>query len=307
VLEDFKGVSVIDLNAAAARALAGKRAEFLKREKEAARKEVRQLLGLMDPVPPATLVGIPGLVKRAGYKIGKMRFELKGGIPLPALDFVPDNLGFVPTKPAVLYLHSNSNAVDAAPGGPIEKWMKAGHIVISVDLRGIGETAPGILAKGRPNYLGVDQKEAFLGLHLQRPLLGQRVQDVLAVLGALKSEVGFHLVGVDAAGPVALHAAALAPQVKGVTLERSLVSWSAVVSMPITHNQLTNAVPGVLKVYDLPDLAGLIAPRPLTIRAAVDPVQRPVSQAELEKAYAPCRAAYKRTGAEERLTLQTAP
>ena len=39
-------------------------------------------------------------------------------------------------------------------------------------------------------------------------------------------------------------------------------------------NQLTNVVPGALKVYDLPDLAAAIAPRPLTIEGAVDPANR---------------------------------
>ena len=45
----------------------------------------------------------------------------------------------------------------------------------------MGETAPG--AKSGP--FGSDSKEAFLALNLARPLLGQRVGDLLSVLGAV--------------------------------------------------------------------------------------------------------------------------
>jgi hypothetical protein len=60
-------------------------------------------------------------------------------------------------------------------------------------------------------------------------------------------------------------------------------------------------------VYDLPDLAAAMAPRPLTIRHPVDPVGKPVSQAELEAAYAKAREAYKAAGAEQNLLLQASP
>src|SRR5207302_691270 len=131
----------------------------------------------------------------------------------------------------------------------------AGNHVVALDLRGMGETAPGVAKVKKPSYFGVDSKEAFLALHLNRPLLGQRVYDVLAVLEALAREKRageFRLVGVGSAGPIALHAAALDPRIKAVTLEQALVSWSAVVKTPVTYNQLTNVVPGALKVYDLP-------------------------------------------------------
>jgi hypothetical protein len=47
----------------------------------------------------------------------------------------------------------------------------------------------------------------------------------------------------------------------------------------------------------LPDLAALLAPRPLTIRAAVDPVGQPVSQEALEQAYGRCKKAYEQQAA----------
>jgi pimeloyl-ACP methyl ester carboxylesterase len=196
-------------------------------------------------------------------------------------------------------------AEDAAPGGPIEGLAKAGQRVLALDLRGMGETSPGKPSTSRPGLFGVDYKEAYLGLHLNRPLLGQRVHDLLAVLEAMAADgaKAVDLVGVGTAGPVALHAAALDPRIKRLTLRRSLVSWSAVVRTPISHNQLTNVVPGALKSYDLSDLAAALAPRPLTIREAVDPLGKPLTAAVLESAYSSARAAYRASAAEANLIL----
>src|SRR5262249_53808210 len=102
----------------------------------------------------------------------------------------------------------------------------------------------------------------------------------------------------------ALHAAALDTRVARLTLKRSLTSWSDVAATAITHNQLTNVVPGALKVYDLPELAGLFAPRPLELRGMWTAAGKTASRAEVDRAYAPCRAAYERAKVGERLTVE---
>jgi pimeloyl-ACP methyl ester carboxylesterase len=297
VLEDFKGVSVPDLTRRQAQELAAKRSGT------PSASAVRRLIGLGETVDPAR-VRDAGTVERKDFLIRKRVFETEPGVLVPALDFLPEKLAR--GTALVLYLHGAGKTADAAPGGAIEKLVRAGNRVVALDLRGMGETAPGVPPKGRPNYAGVDWKEAFLGLHLNRPLLGQRVHDALAVMAALQPEApnGFHLVGLETAGPVALHVAALDPRVARLTLERSLISWSDVTATPISYNQLTNVVPGVLKVYDLPELAGLVAPRPLTIREARRAAGQTASKAEAERAYAPARDAYERAKADGRLTLQ---
>jgi hypothetical protein len=65
-----------------------------------------------------------------------------------------------------------------------------------------------------------------------------------------------------------LHAAALDPKISKLTLERSVTSWSAVASVPSTKGELANVIPGVLKKYDLPELAQALRPRPVQI---IDP------------------------------------
>jgi hypothetical protein len=188
------------------------------------------------------------------------------------------------------------------PGGPGEFWTSKGSPVLIADLRGMGTTAPA----GKSGPLGTDAKEVFLSLHLARPLLGQRVGDLLAVIAALDDEyhARFRVIGKGTAGLIALHAAALDPRIGSLTLDHSLVSWSDVVRTPLARGQLTNIVPGALATYDLPDLAATLAPRPLSIQAAVDASGHPLAQDELAAAYASCTSAYRALDAAARLSLE---
>jgi len=291
VLLDFKGKSVFDLNADREGELAAKRPL-----KAGLLDEVRRRIAFRPPA--AGLKPEPaGEVRREGYVIEKLVFRTEPGMAVPALRFKPA----AAQKSVVVYVHGEGKAADAKPGGPIEALVRAGHVVVAPDLRGTGETAPEP-PSNRNRLQGPDWKEAFLGLHLDRPLLGQRVYDLLSVVEALGGDV--EVAGVDGAGPVVLHAAALEPRIRKVSIERSVISWSSVVRTPVGHGQLANAVPGALEAYDLPDLAGALAPRPLEIRAPVDPAGGEVPQAQVDEAYAACKAAYGRAGAAGQLVLR---
>jgi pimeloyl-ACP methyl ester carboxylesterase len=67
-----------------------------------------------------------------------------------------------------------------------------------------------------------------------------------------------HLVGVGQAGIVALHAAALRPELfASVTLRDTPRDWASVVRQHVPAGQLDATVHGALEVYDLPDLVSL--------------------------------------------------
>jgi hypothetical protein len=106
--------------------------------------------------------------------------------------------------------------------------------VLALDLRGLGETAPGPPPKG-PNDFGADAKEAFLALHLDRPLLGQRVLDVLLVLVKLMAEEEaeeFDVVGVgDGAGAGVVVAVVVV--VGAVVVEVEVVVFVVVVDVDV--------------------------------------------------------------------------
>ena len=68
-----------------------------------------------------------------------------------------------------------------------------------------------------------------------------------------------HLMGVGQAGIVALHAAALRPELfASVTLRNTPHEWASTVKRPIPAGLLEGTIHGALKVYDLPNLVQLI-------------------------------------------------
>lgn len=299
VLEELKGKSAFHLNAEREAELAALRAKRQPNPDELL-KELRHRTGLRTPVAAASMKE-SGVVQRGDLAIRKLLFQTEPGIPVPALLF---DKGSAKRSPIVIYVNGAGKAADALADGPIEKLATTGVRVLALDLRGFGETAPSKAARDKAGAFGGDFTEAYLGLHLNRPLLGQRLHDLLAVADKMAGETDeLRLIGIGAAGPVALHAAALEPRFKRVRVEGALVSWSAVVRTPVSHDQLTNVVPGVLQAYDLPDVAASLAPRPLQIHHAADAAGAALPQAALDEAMGRVRQAYARQKAEKELSL----
>jgi len=177
------------------------------------------------------------------------------------------------TDDACLYLNGQGKQMDAGPGGPIEKLVGKGHLVLAVDLRGIGETeGTSNWGEGWVPLFGPDWQDFFRAYLLGRSYVSMRTEDVLICARFLASRSAgqepyrVHLIGIGEAGPPALHAAALEPELfASVRLERCLVSWSNVVCTPITKNQLINVVHRALRTYDLPDLLATLSAEKTTV------------------------------------------
>ncbi len=90
---------------------------------------------------------------------------------------------------------------------------------------------------------------------LNRPLLGQKVFDLLRVLQWLDS-VGYkeiHLIGKGKGALAATFAAVLSDKVKQVTLKESMTSFSDVAETELYDVPLAMIAPSVLEQFDLPD------------------------------------------------------
>jgi dienelactone hydrolase len=279
VLRDFEGKSVFDLNAERARELRSARESAgAKRSDADFRAEVRTLVGLVGRHLDAAKLRVVGTLSARGRTIRKLAFDVEPGIVVPALDLAAAGSD----RPSPVVVKAGVDWVrDLDKPGAIDELLKSPARTILINPRGTGETGPG--GESRPGSpFGRDWKEAFLAIHLARPLLGQRVVDVFSILESLQAEqgdgAGFHLVGVGLAGPVVLHAALLDEKglIQEVTLERSLSSWGDLVKQGISRDQLGNVVPGALRVYDLPDLSARLAPRPVHIETPVDASGQPI-------------------------------
>lgn len=226
---------------------------------------IRRALALPDHAPAAAAIVRQGSLTRQGCTIEKLVLERPGRVPLPALLFVPEHTAPTDKKyPAVIFADGRGKARDAAAGGPIEQLARQGKIVLALDVCGCGETAD---APQQGKYHNDELRTAMLALHIGRPLLSLRVEELLAARAALAADprvdaARIDLVGVERLAPVALHAAAIEPGFRTVELHDSLRSWTDdVVARPLATNALSQVVPGVLVHYDLPDLARLLGAR----------------------------------------------
>ena len=140
-------------------------------------------------------------------------------------------------------------------GAPEWVWKVAseGQAVVLCEPRGVGATR--WTRKNGPNY--VERSHALLG----RTADAGRVWDVIAAAGFPRegAKLPVYVAGSGAAGVLAAYAAVLDDRIAGATL----------VSPPASH--MTDGAPqllNVLRVCDVPDALGLIAPRPLTLIGA---------------------------------------
>ena len=307
VLAEFKGDSLHDLNAKRAASLAAARKRLWKKSPNKALSEAQRLAGIRLPVrlPSVTSKGlIPtkeevtlgyGTNPETGhahstaqngtlFKIEKLILARENEVPVPGLLMTP--MADAPQKrPAVLHVSDigkpddMSDSRDIARFSELGRHVTAGKIVFSIDARGFGETVAEAPDWSRV-YFGSDYETAFLAMNLDRPLLGQRAEDILAAVAFLSSCPGvdpakIEIIAHGAAGPPALHAAALDDRVASLTLVRSITSWCDVTAEPLAKNQLTNIVPFALEYYDLPNLIDAMAPRKVQAVEPVDPTGKP--------------------------------
>lgn len=248
------------------------------------KEEMRRVIGLEDTrVQP---VAWPyGVIEREGHRIEKWVFETDPDIVVPALYYVPAGGG---RRPAIVLADGRGKS---AADTEATELVRAGAAVLSLDLRGMGETRSTEATKGGEwnRFLG-DYDSAMTALLIGRPLVGMRVRDVLHATSWLASReevdpARIYAIGRGAAAVPVLHAAALEARLNRVALDGMLVSWRAVVEAQVHQQVFENVIRGVLRYYDLPELAASLAPRPVWVIDAADPMGRPLTRPAVEAAW----------------------
>ncbi len=227
--------SILDLYAETERRLAADRPKLT-------RQVVRQATGVRRlselPEPKVEMLAEAAVPKR-------LVLRPEPGIVLPAL--------YWPKGDAEPVLIAHDKGMNAA-AAQAAKLHGQGHPVLIVDVRDSGET------KTRNwRFPGADYYIAYM---LGRSYLAMRAEDLLICarwLAQQEETPSVRLLAFGEIGPAALHAAALEPQQIGsVHTEGGLTSWRSLMRSDEANVHLHNAVPGVLRYYDLPDLAKLL-------------------------------------------------
>ena len=219
---------------------------------------------LPDTVGPATKVG--------GADGGWERFTSEEGIEFRMRRATAAGDG---AKGILLAVLNDDEA------GKTPEWVgrvsSPGQGVVLCEPRGVGATR--WTRKNPPNY--VERSHVLLG----RTVDSGRAWDVVAAARAVASRdtSPVYVAGSRAAGVIAAYAAALDERIAGVTL----------VSPPASH--MDAGAPqflNVMRVCDVPDVLGLVAPRPMRVTGA-DP-----------SAFTRTEATYTAAGAKDRLSFK---
>jgi hypothetical protein len=210
----------------------------------------------------------------------------------------------------MIYVNSRGKANS---DGEIEALVKSGMVVLAIDARGWGETS----SKANWNEGGWDSWDALfpnydtamIALLLGKSLVAMRAEDIARGLDLLvsRAEVDgerIYGMGVGAATIPLLHQAVLDERLKKVILEDGLISYESVERYRIHRGIIESVIPGVLKVYDLPDLLAALAPRPTWVVNARDPLGNRAIISTVRGQYAAAVEAFKSWGAQDALHIE---
>ncbi|MSS73891.1 MAG: hypothetical protein EXS64_20760 [Candidatus Latescibacteria bacterium] len=225
-------------------------------------------------------------------------------IAVPGLLFRPEGKG---PHPGLVFVHGQGKE---AASGWAARLAREGFAVLTIDFRGVGETAPPPERDGGHPYdaflLGSQANTARSALYLGRSLFGMRVLDVIQGAAYLKGRgdvAGVGVVGTGAGALMALYAGALDEGVRCVVANRMLYAYRALTERLFHSHPFSVFLPGVLKEYDLGDVAGLVAPRPFLLINPVDELERPAEEEAVAAEYEVARTIYKTLGTPEGLSV----
>ena len=279
------------------------RAEFDAFQKEM-RDEVRGMLRLGQPGGPLDvrrLVTTP----RKRYSVEKLEFLSEPGVCVPAWVFVPENLSG--RNPATLFVHESGKQAEGLEFGRLERMAREGRLVIAVDVRGVGETAPPhppSLTEPREfrHLFDVETALSYMTWYMNESLFGMRVADVMRSVDYALSRPDVDPSRLEAVGRGAgalwvLYAAALDPRIRSVTCENGLLSYRALCQADRYLHGAGVFIRDVLKHFDLPHVAAMLAGRSLTLASPVDAMKRTVEKRRAAAEYGWTAAAYRAAGA----------
>jgi dienelactone hydrolase len=228
-------------------------------------ERVPDLRAVLAVETPSAKLEVRGTTRYAACDIQAVEVNSARDVWCPAWLFLPRR----PWTRLVIVLEPNGRNGRWHEGELYDQIASSGVAVCAADLRGVGDLEPQYSA-GAVGYERSHQSEedyAWAGLILGRPLVGQRVTDVLAFMQALAAAYPRAQIGVAAREKMtvaALCAAAIEPRIASVYLCRGLPSWRSLVESDTYSQTLANFVPDVLRKTDLPQIARSLGSRVVT-------------------------------------------
>lgn len=278
----------------------------LEEQKRRILKRYTELLHL----PEKNFTAKPNIIYRTAEnpEYDEIRFEVETepGFFVPAHMLLPKGIGKGQKLPCVLCIQGHSNGMHISIGrrkfdsdelgGDHDYALQAvrrGYIAVAMEQRGFGE----LKSKVEGNMC---HHLAFECLMTGRTLQGERIHDVRCMVDAIETfeEVDtarIAVTGNSGGGTTSYHAACIETRLKVIMPSCSFNTYQG--SILAMSHCACNYVPGISKEMEMPDLAMMIAPRPLLIvNGREDPIY-PIETAE--KAFEIVKEIYKKAGARD--------
>src|SRR6267378_2776790 len=241
------------------------------------RSRIRSVLGIEESRGAALETRVFATIRKPGYRAEQFEFTSDREIRIPGWLLTPDTAGS--STPTVLYLGEPAAWSSVAEDGLAERLCTTGGCrVATIDVRGRGDCAIGHPPRGRFYFPGRITDEAYLTwftLILGQPLLGGQVHDTLRALAYLRSRPGvsgaLSLVGDGPHGVIALYAAALDERVRSVALRHTVTDYRSLAVAERYTQPFGIYAYGLLREFDLPEVARAVGPRPVLLLNPVTP------------------------------------
>jgi cephalosporin-C deacetylase-like acetyl esterase len=251
------------------------------------RARIRTVLGIEESPGATPSARVLATIKKPGYRAEQFELSSDREIRTPGWLLTPDKAG--PSTATVLYVGEAAAWSSVAEDAFAERLCAAGGCRVAViDVRGRGDTAIGYPPRGRFYFPSRITDEAYLTwfmLMLGKPLLGGQIYDTLRALDYLRSRpdgnVPVSLVGDGPHGVIALYAAALDARVRGVAVRGTVTDYRSLAVADRYSQPFGIYAYGILREYDLPDVARAVGPRPVLLINSVTPRGEPAGATDL--------------------------
>ena len=270
-----------------------------------ARKKLEELLGLPSFQKCEDLFTITDRTECDGYTRIDFEFQSEEGYFVPCNLLIPAGAG--KALPGVICLQGHStgkhisigvakfeNDPKTIAGGRdfAVRTVKEGYCAIALDQRYMGEA--GQNEKGSPACLS--SNEGMATLLLGRTAIGERVWDIMRLIDVIYAHLTEYIdteklicMGNSGGGTATFYASCMDERILYSMPSCAVCTYEA--SIMAMHHCPCNFIPGIRNYFNMGDLGGLIAPRPLVVVCGVEDGIFPIDGVEetfelIQKGYA---------------------
>lgn len=229
------------------------RKTFVKLETVQRKKAIQNLLNINLKSQKVDIENV-GEVQVKNLPFEKLIIRKSDEIPLPVLVTYPKGR----VKNLVIWLSDDgkNKLIDSVDFSAEET------AYIFADLRGTGETADKA-EMNDPKYFSKDYRNAMLALHIGKPLIGQRVEDIITLLDFISGNKQLSAAKIEVntkgnVGIAAVHAAFFRSDIGKLQLYQCLENYQQILKQPLIKDRYGLVVNKILEYYDIPDMVSWI-------------------------------------------------